>query len=96
MTNAPIDQQLRSYINPRVADQIPPIGDFERWLVQLSVAGPQPLFWQSNKQQPRAFVLELVAGVREHVVQHLANNRAAIVEKLSHCLADESPETMQR
>lgn len=78
-----------------MVDQIPPIGDFERWLVQLSVAGPQPAFWQSNKQH-KAFVLELVATVREHVVQHLADNRAAIFEKLRRCLADESPETMQR
>ena len=91
---------MRSFINSRLVDQIPPIGDFERWLVQLSVSGPQPAFWQSaagyDRKQSKAFVLELVAGVREHVTRHLADNKTMIVDRQRLLLTDESPETMSR
>ncbi len=81
-------------MNNYVIDQIPPLADFERWLVQLSVAGAHQVWRASTTQKP--FILELVAEMRQLLLKQLASNWAKILDKQRQYLNDESPESMQK
>lgn len=79
-------------------DQIPPLADFERWLVQLSVSGSVQELWRSSISDRKAkpFILELVAEVRQHLLEQLKANWDAVLDEQTRWLSDESPQTLQR
>lgn len=88
-------------------DQIPPLADFERWLVQLSVSGSVQELWRSSfgdqhangRSSTKAFVLELVAELKQHLIQRFkADDHTwnAVLDSQRKWLSDETPETLQR
>lgn len=87
--------QLQSQLNQRLVDQIPPLAEFQRWLVQLSVAGAHQV-WKSSSGHAKPFILELVAEVRQHLLKQLTANWSTVVDKQRQLLSDESPETLRK
>jgi hypothetical protein len=84
-------------LNESVFDQIPPLADFERWLVQLSLAGPQQAWNLPNSRQPqKPFILELVASVRQLLIQQLEDNWAAILSSQKQWLGQDTPQNLQQ
>ena len=84
--------KLRAGLNQVLLDQIPPLADLERWLVQLSVTGTVQELW--NNSSKKAFILELVAGLREHLLQSI--HLEEVIESQMKCLSNESPEIYQK
>ncbi|XP_059351912.1 zinc finger MYND domain-containing protein 10-like isoform X2 [Daphnia carinata] len=87
--------KLRSSLNNYVIDQIPPLADFEQWLVQLSVVGAHQV-WRHSGPTQKPFILELVAEMRQLLLKQLAVKWTAILDGQRQFLSDESPETVQR
>ena len=87
--------KLRAGLNQVLLDQIPPLADLERWLVQLSVTGSVQELW--NKSSKKAFILELVAGLREHLLQSVhKDNLEQVIESQLNWLSNESPEIYEK
>lgn len=82
-------------MNDCVIDQIPPLAEFEQWLVQLSVVGAHQV-WRHSGSNQKPFILELVAEMRQLLLKQLAVKWTAILDGQRHSLSDESPETVQR
>lgn len=89
------NEQLRSNLNDYVIDQIPPLAQFEQWLVQLSVVGAHQV-WRHSGPTQKPFILELVAEMRQLLLKQLAVKWTAILDGQRQFLSDESPETVQR
>ncbi|KAK4011723.1 zinc finger MYND domain-containing protein 10 isoform X2 [Daphnia magna] len=87
--------KLRSNLNDYVIDQIPPLAQFEQWLVQLSVVGAHQV-WRHSGPTQKPFILELVAEMRQLLLKQLAVKWTAILDGQRQFLSDESPETVQR
>jgi hypothetical protein len=87
---------LRSSLNPYVIDQIPPLAEFEQWLVQLSIVGAHQVWRHSGSSLQKPFILELVAEMRQLMLKQLAAEWTAILDGQRQFLSDESPETIHR
>ena len=88
-------------MSERAIDQIPPLADFERWLLQASIGGDQLVGWSgpNKNQKRRPFILEMVAKVRQHVMdEHLPSRTSAICigDRLGRSLRCETPDVLQR
>ena len=77
-----------------VIDQIPPLAALDQWLAQLSVGGSQ-LVWQNEKRK-KAFILEMVAEIRQHLADQFQRERLQIWQKQQQYLNDETREFMQK
>ncbi|EFX86992.1 hypothetical protein DAPPUDRAFT_312479 [Daphnia pulex] len=88
--------KLRSSLNPYVIDQIPPLAEFEQWLVQLSIVGAHQVWRHSGSSLQKPFILELVAEMRQLMLKQLAAEWTAILDGQRQFLSDESPETIHR
>ncbi len=82
-------------MNPYVIDQIPPLAEFEQWLVQLSIVGAHQV-WRHSGSSQKPFILELVAEMRQLMLKQLAAEWTAILDGQRQFLSDESPETIHR
>ena len=88
---------MRSELNECLFDQIPPLADLERWLVQLSLVGPQQVWNLPNcRQAQKPFILELVASVRQHLIQQLDDNWSNILKGQKQWLSQATPENLQQ
>lgn len=87
---------MRSSLNSYVIDQIPPLAEFEQWLVQISVVGAHQVWRHSGSTQQKPFILELVAEMRQLLLKQLAVKWTTILDGQRQFLSDESPETVHR
>jgi len=84
--------RLRRFLNEVVFDQVPPLANLLRTLEELSITGQ----YTGAEEAHTPFVVELIAEMRERLVQTYEGRYAAIAEdQKAHVFVKETPEELK-